>query len=131
MKNDQSAVRKKLALQTNIYYYHFNFKEVPLIAEKWHWQETETRIKQWKNKRRYMKKMSKDQGPEVDQQEPEEDFLRLELTTHSNRIQGKTFSFYLITARLQIQKIYIIQYTANILFILIAHRLYHDLEESQ
>lgn len=41
--------------------------------------------------------MSKDQGLGEDQQGPEEDLLRFELTTYSKRIQRKTFRYCFTT----------------------------------
>lgn len=45
--------------------------------------------------------MSKDQGLEEYKQGPEADLLKFELTTYSNRIQRKTFSYCFITAVLK------------------------------
>lgn len=41
--------------------------------------------------------MSEDQGLGEDQQRPEEDLLRFELTTYSKRIQRKTFRYCFTT----------------------------------
>jgi len=45
--------------------------------------------------------MSKDQGLEEDKQGPEEDLLKFDLITYSNRIQRETFSYYFIMAALK------------------------------
>lgn len=81
------------------------------------------------------KKMSKDQGLKENRQGPEEDLLKFELTTCSNRIQRKTFSYYFITAVLWGPKKYNPTVCQQHRLILTqrttAHRLRNVLEKSQ
>lgn len=133
MKDDQSGIWRKLAAQTTKQ--KIKTKDLHIMING-----TGKRRRQERNKGKTdedivsQKKMSKDQGLEEDKQGPEEDLLKFELTTCSNRMQRKTFSYCCITAVLQRWKKYNPTVCQQHRLILTqrttAHRLHNVLEES-